>query len=130
MASKMSNLETLLIQGSGVTYAFLEETLPLLEAEGIDLDVYYLASAELFDALPPARREEIYPEERAAAAMGITGFTLPTLDRWITSRKGREASLHPFRGGHFLGSGQADKVMGQAGMDGRSQFEAIRGFLE
>jgi hypothetical protein len=57
--------------------------------------------------------------------MGITGFTLPTMDRWIRSEKGRFATLHPFRKGHFLGSGQADNVLAEAGLDGESQFEAI-----
>jgi len=119
----------ILLQGSGVTYAFLQEALPLLEAEGADLEIYYLASAELFDALPEARRREIYPEEKAAAAMGVTGFTLPTLYRWVTSERGRAASLYPFRDGHYLGSGQADKVIRQAGMDGASQAEAVRAYL-
>jgi len=116
---------TVVLQGSGVTYAFILETLPLLQKEGLDLDVYYVASAELFDALPKEEQDRIFPEEKAQSAMGITGFTLPTLYRWVRSDRGRAMTLHPFQKGHFLGSGQADMVMKEAGLDGKSQFEAI-----
>jgi transketolase len=121
---------TLVLQGSGVTYAFLQEALPLLLKDGIDLDVYYVASAELFDALPEADRNRIYPEERAREAVGITGLTLPTMYRWVASSRGRALTLHPFRRGHFLGSGQADKVLKEAGLDGESQFRAIRNWIK
>ena len=56
-------------------------------AEGIDALVYYVASAELFDLLPAEEQRAIFPEERAREAMGITGFTLPTLYRWVTLRR-------------------------------------------
>lgn len=118
------------LQGSGVAYAFIEGALPLLEREGVDLTVYYVAGAELFDSLPTARREKIFPEAHARMAMGITGFTLPTMHRWITSPQGREATLHPFMKSHFLGSGQANRVLEQAGLDGAAQFSAIMTFLE
>jgi transketolase len=101
---------TLVIQESAVAYAFVQETLPLLEDAGIDLDVYYVASAELFDLLPAERREAILPADRAAEAMGITGFTLPTMYRWIRSDLGREHTLYPFRGGRYLGSGQGERA--------------------
>jgi len=119
----------IVLQGSEVAYAFIQEALPLAVKEGLDLDVYYVASAELFDLLPPARREKIYPPKTALSAMGITGFTLPTMERWITGARGRAATLHPFQKGHYLGSGQADKVMQEAGLDGRSQFKAVKKFL-
>jgi transketolase len=120
---------TIVLQGSGVTYAFVEETLPRLESEGIDLDVYLITSAELFDTLSPSEREEIFPEAKGREAMGITGFSPPTLYRWVTSERGRAASLWPFRKGRFLGSGQAPKVLREAGLDGEGQFEAIRRFV-
>ena len=63
-------------------------------------------------------------------AMGITGFTLPTLYRWVRSDRGRAASLHPFRKGHYLGSGQAQFVLAEAGLDGEGQFQAIRAYLD
>jgi transketolase len=121
---------TVVLQESGVTYAFLQETLPLLLREGIELNVYYVASAELFDMLSPAEQEKIFPKQAAHQAMGITGFTLPTMYRWICSEKGRDMTLHPFQKGHFLGSGQADKVMAEAGLDGESQFKVISRFVK
>jgi transketolase len=117
---------TVVLQESAVTYAFVEETMPLLAEAGIDPWVYYVASAELFDRLPATRRAEIYPEERANEAIGITGFTLPTLYRWVHSQAGLDASLHPYRKGHFLGSGQGDMVLAEAGLDGAGQVAAIK----
>jgi transketolase len=116
---------TVVLQGSEVGYAFVEETLPLINKDGIDLNVYYVASAELFDLLSPSEQKRIFPETRAQEAMGITGFTLPTMYRWIRSDRGRQSTLHAFQKGHYLGSGQADKVLGEAGLDGEGQFKAI-----
>jgi transketolase len=121
---------SVVLQESGVTYAFIEQALPLLEQKGVDLNVYYVASAELFDALPPMEQERIFPEARAREAMGITGFTLPTMLRWITSARGRAMTLHPFMKGRFLGSGPAERVLSEAGLDGESQFRAVMRFLE
>jgi transketolase len=120
---------TIVLQESAVTYAFVSEALPLLEREGIDCRVYYVASAELFDALPRERRQELFPEKHAQTAMGITGFTLPTLYRWVRSEAGREATLHPYRRGHYLGSGPGEVVLAEAGLDGESQFAAIKKYL-
>jgi transketolase len=114
------------LQESAVTYAFVEEALPLLEKEGIDLLVYAVTSPELFDFLPAAERQRRFPDSHARAAMGITGFTLATMYRWVTSESGRAATLHPFQHGHYLGSGPGARVLAEAGLDGRSQFEAIR----
>lgn len=121
---------TVVLQESGVTYSFVEDALPMLLKDGIDLNVYYVASAELFDMLSPAERERMFPEARAREAMGITGFTLPTMWKWITSERGRAATLHPFKKGHYLGSGPADRVLAEAGLDGESQYKAIRQFIE
>ena len=120
---------TVVLQGSEVAYAFVQETLPLLRKDGIDLEAYYVASAELFDMLGPSRQDRVFPERIASRALGITGFTLPTMHRWITSGRGRQWTLHPFGKGHFLGSGQADAVMKEAGLDGHGQLKAIKGFL-
>ena len=120
---------TIVLQESAVAYAFLEETLPLLEQEGIDPWVYYVSSAELFDLLPVSKQKRIFPKRRAQEAIGITGFTLPTLYRWVTSERGRAASLHPFRHGSCLGSGQGAMVLAEAGLDGRGQFEAIKKYF-
>ncbi|HSQ61461.1 MAG TPA: hypothetical protein VLT84_13740 [Acidobacteriota bacterium] len=120
----------LVLQESAVTLAFVQDVLPRLEKEGVDLDVYYVASPELFDALSAEERERIFPEERAQEAMGITGFTLPTMYRWIRSDRGRAATLHPYRRGHFLGSGQGSAVLAEAGLDGDAQYDAIRDYLD
>jgi transketolase len=121
---------TIVLQGSGVTLAFVQDVLPRLNEAGIDLNIYYVASAELFDALPAEERKGIFPEERAREAMGITGFTLPTLYRWVSSEAGRSMSVHPFMKGHFLGSGQADYVLAEAGLDGEGQYQAIRAYVD
>lgn len=116
---------TIVLQGSEVAYAFVDEALPLIDGEGLNLHVLYVSSSELFDELGPDAQARIYPAELAAEAMGITGFTLATLYRWIVSAEGRARSLHPFMKGHYLGSGQGAAVLHEAGLDGRSQFDAI-----
>jgi transketolase len=121
---------TLVLQESGVTLAFVADVLPRLEREGVDLDVYYVASAELFDALTAAEREGIFPEASAREAMGITGFTLATMYRWVRSDRGRAATLHAYVKGHYLGSGQGAAVLQEAGLDAEAQYAAIRGFLD
>jgi len=120
---------TLVLQESAVTYAFVEQALPLLERDGVDPWVYSVASAELFDLLPEEEQQRIFPEERAREAMGITGFTLPTMYRWVRSDLGRAHTLHPFRKGHFLGSGPGPMVLAEAGLDGESQRRAILDYL-
>jgi transketolase len=121
---------TLVLQESGVTLAFVNDVLPRLEQDGIDLEVAYVASAELFDALSREEQDAIFPEERGRSAMGISGFTLPTLYRWVTSQLGRACSLHPYKKGHYLGSGQAESVLCEAGLDGEAQYRSIRAWLD
>jgi transketolase len=121
---------TLVLQESAVTYAFVTGALPRLEQDGIDPLVYSVSSAELFDMLPPEEQARILPEANAMAAMGITGFTLATMYRWVRSDLGRSMTLHPFHRGHFLGSGQGHVVLEEAGLDGEGQYRAIRRFLD
>lgn len=120
---------SLVLQESGVAYAFVEQTLPLLARAGIDLDVYYVASAELFDLLSPVEKDRIFPESVAMRAMGMTGFTLPTMYRWIRSDLGRARTLHPFSQGRYPGSGPGARVIAEAGLDGDAQLEAIVGYV-
>jgi transketolase len=120
---------TIVLQGTGVTNAFVTETLPLIENAGLGLNVYVITSAELFDMLPAAEREKIFPEAHQHQAMGITDFTFATMTRWVRSDYGRAHSLHPFWHGHFLGSGSGAMVMAEAGLDGVGQFEAIRAYV-
>lgn len=124
MSSKQYN-GTLVLQESGVTNTFVRYVLPMIDKEGLNMNIYYVASAELFDLLPEERQKEIYPLERAIEAMGITGFTLPTMYRWILSPEGRKRTLHPFRKGHYLGSGKAEKVLEEADLHPEGQFKAI-----
>jgi transketolase len=118
------------LQGSAVTYAFVDQTLPLLEEAGIDLDVYLVTSAELFDRLSEDEQRAIFPEEAAQQAMGITGFTLPTMYRWIRSDPGRIYTMYPFQKGHYLSSGVGDMVVHEAGLDGEGQLEQIKAYVE
>jgi transketolase len=115
----------IVLQESGVTYAFVERVLPEIDRRGLRLNVFYITSVELFDLLPASRQAAIFPAELARHAMGITGFTLPTLYRWIRSEEGIARSLHPFRHGRYPGSGQAEKVLEEAGLDGESQLRAV-----
>ncbi|HSG27299.1 MAG TPA: hypothetical protein VLA34_02375, partial [Candidatus Krumholzibacterium sp.] len=92
--------------------------------------IYYVASAELFDLLPEDEQEKIYPESLACEAMGITGLTLPTMYRWVTSRGGRAHTVHAFKNGRYLGSGQAHKVLEEAGLHGEGQWEAVRKYAD
>ena len=94
---------TVVLQESAVTYAFVEEALPLLAEKGVDALVYYVASAELFDLLPLVRQREIFPEERGREAIGITGFTLPTLFRWVRSDAGLAGQPAPVPCGSLPG---------------------------
>jgi len=121
---------TVVLQGSAVAYAFLLDALPRLDHAGVAVNAFYVASSDLFDLLPSKERAEIFPAELGNEAIGITDFTLPTMFRWITTERGRAATLHPFLNGHFLGSGQGHRVLEQAGIDGESQFQAILRFAE
>ncbi len=121
---------TVVLQGSGVTYAFVQDALPRLIEDGFDLNVYYVSSAELFDMQPLETQRQIFPEAKGREAIGITGFTLATMYRWITSEHGRAKTLHPFRKGHYLGSGQANMVLTEAGLDGENQYRAIASYVQ
>jgi transketolase len=118
------------LQGSDVAYGFVQEALPRLRADGLDLVVLYVASAELFDLLSAEQRRAVYPEALARRAVGITGFTLPTMYRWIPCDLGRAHTLYPFAKGHYLGSGTGEMVIAEAGLDGEGQYRAIRAFVD
>ena len=121
---------TVVLQGSGVTYAFITGVLPHLDKEKLDVNVYVITSSELFDRLPEAERERTFPEEHQLDAMGVTDFTLPTITRWVRSDYGRSHTLHPFRHGHFLGSGTGAMVMAEAELDGASQLKHVREYVQ
>jgi transketolase len=121
---------TIILQESGVTIEFITKVLPRLDKEGINLNLYYISSAELFDMLPDEEKQSILPGKICEAALGITGFTLPTMYRWITSPEMRKRILHPFRKGYYLGSGSAESVLLQAGLDGDSMYKEVKAYLD
>ncbi len=116
---------TLVLQGNGVATIFVQEVLPLLDEKGLNLNVFYVSSTELFNRLSPEERERIFPEALRYEAMGITDFTLPTMYRWVRSEEGLRRTLHSFRENHYLGSGQAHKVLQEAGIHAEGQLTAI-----
>jgi len=121
---------TIVLQGNAVAIIFLTDVLPELEKRGFNLNIFYVTSIELFRALPAEEQERIFPEKLAYEAMGITDFTLPTMYYWVRSNDGLRRSLYPFRGGHFLGSGQAEKVLEEAGVHAAGQIQAISEYAE
>ncbi len=121
---------SIILQESGVTIEFITKVLPELDKEGYNLNIYYVSSAELFDAYPEAEREQILPYTVRNEAMGITGFTLPTMYKWITNSDGRHRILHPFKKGFYLGSGTADSVLYQAGLDGDTILKEVKNYLD
>ncbi len=121
---------SIILQESGVTIEFVTKVLPALDKEGYNLNIYYVSSAELFDAYPEAQREQILPYAVRREAMGITGFTLPTMYKWITDSDGRHRILHPFKKGFYLGSGTADSVLYQAGLDGDTILKEVKNYLD
>ena len=121
---------TLVLQGSDVTNIFVKDVLPCVDKAGLNLNIYYITSAELFDLLPEQEQESLFPQAHRQEAMGITGFTLSTLYKWLLSEEGRKASLHAFSKGHYLGSGQAHKVLEEANLHGEGQWQAIMAYAE
>jgi transketolase len=120
---------TIVYQGSEVAYAFASGVLPVLKEKGINLDVYYVASAELFERLSAEEKSKIYPYSAASSAMMFSGFTAATTYRWIMSERGREYTLYPWKSGNFLGSGRGDVCLEQAGMHAEAQLEVIQRFI-
>ncbi|UCF05251.1 MAG: hypothetical protein JSV33_15245 [bacterium] len=121
---------TLVLQGSGMTNTFVTVVLPRIDEAGLNMNIFYITSAELFSMLPDDEQERIFPEELTGEAIGMTGLTLPTLYRWVTSREGRRRSVHAFLHGHYLGSGKAHKVFEEAGLHGDGQWKTIREYTD
>jgi len=113
------------LQGCAVALLFSRHVLPELDKQGIPVNVFYVSSAELFDLLPTAEQQAIYPARLAQHAMAVTDYTWPTIARWVHSQDGLRHSLHSFAKGRFLGSGSWDKVLEEAGLDGPAQLKAV-----
>ena len=116
---------TIVLQGNGVTTVFVNEVLPRLRDMRLNLNVFYIASKELYDLLDEKEQEELYPECCALEAMGVTDFTLPTMYFWIRSKEGIERTLHPFKQGRYPCSGRAEAVLKEAGLDAGAQLKAV-----
>ncbi len=116
---------TVVLQGNGVASIFMNEVLPHLQERNLNMNIYYITSAELFNLLTAEEQEAIFPEALTRESMGITDFTLPTMHRWVRSDQGLRRTLHSFRAGHYLGSGSAAKVLEEAGVDARGQLKSI-----
>lgn len=120
---------TIIVQGAGVA-RYVAEILPELNANGPDVNIIYVTSRELFELLPKEEQEKILPLELRHQAMGITDFTLPTLDVWLLSQAGRQHTLFPHRDGVFLGSGAASKVYEEAGLNAPALLKAVRAYVQ
>jgi transketolase len=121
---------TIVLQGNGVASIFINDVLPKLEERGLNMNIYYVTSVELFKLLPQAEQEAIFPEALTYEAMGITDFTMPTLHQWIRSNDGMRRSLHSFRAGHYLGSGSAAKVLEEAGVNAEGQLASVLAYAK
>jgi transketolase len=116
---------TLVIQGCGAASVFLNGVIDRLDQKGLNMNIYYVASAELFKLLTDKEQEHIFPESFRTHAMGLTDFTLPTLYQWIRWNEGLRRTLSPFRNGHYLSTGTADKVLEEAGLHSKGQLKGI-----
>ena len=121
---------TIVLQGNGVATIFVTDVLPRIVEAGYNLNVFYISSVELFNLLDESEQESIFPEKLTFESMGITDFTLPTLYRWVRSSAGIKQTLHSFRRGHYLGSGNAAKVLEEAGIHADGQWAAIKAYVE
>lgn len=117
---------TIILQGSAVMNEFVTAVLPRLEQTGFQFNCYYVSSAELFDLLPLDEQRRILPTTLQAEAMCITDFTAPTMEHWVQSNFGRRHSLSAFSAGGYPGSGKAEFVLRETGLDSVSQLLAIQ----
>ncbi|MFA6434854.1 MAG: hypothetical protein WCW52_09180 [Elusimicrobiales bacterium] len=119
---------TVVLQGNGVAEIFVYEVLPKLKEAGLNMNVLYVSSKDLFDLLGDEEQEKIFPEKLAMEAMGMTDFTLPTMYYWVRSGGGMARTLHSFRKGGYPGGGRAADVFKEAGLDAAAQFAAVKDY--
>jgi transketolase len=119
---------TVVLQGNAVATIFAHEVLPKIKEAGLNMNVLYISSKELFELLDPEEKEKLFPEKLAMEAMGMTDFTLPTMYYWVRSRDGIARTLHSFRNGGYPGSGKAADVLKEAGLDAGAQFTAVKDY--
>ncbi|MDR0953338.1 MAG: hypothetical protein LBM71_04030 [Elusimicrobiota bacterium] len=119
----------IVVQGAGAGEIFVQEVLPELKKEGVEINAYYVASRELFDLLPQDEQERVFPLADRQRAIAITDFTLPTMHCWLKSEMGVKFSIYPFKQGKYLTSGKAADVYKEAKMDALGQLEQIKQYL-
>lgn len=117
------------VQGAGVGKIVVDQILPRLQEEGLDLNFIYVSSRELFELLPEAEQEALVPQELRRRAMGLTDFTMPTMDTWLLSDYGRQHTLYPQKKGGYLGSASAANIYKEAGMDAAGILAALRAYV-
>lgn len=120
---------TVFVQGAGVGKIFVNEVLPEIKKSGLDVNVIYVASRELFELLPEEQQLRLVPVALRRAATGVTDFTPPTMQCWLESESGRKHMLYPHKKCGYLGSGGAHKVYEEAGLDGKTVFNAVRDYV-
>ena len=91
------------VQGAGVGKIVVDQILPRLKEEGLDLNFIYVSSREL--------------------------FTMPTMDTWLLSDYGRQHTLYPQKKGGYLGSASAANIYKEAGMDAAGILAALRAYV-
>ncbi len=122
---------TVFVQGAGIARIVVEKVLPeILAGNMSDLNIIYVTSRELFELLPQDEQNKLVPPSLMQRAMGITDFTLPTLDCWIHSQAGRKHCLCPHQNGRYLGSAAGPKLYEEAGLDGPALLQALRAYAE
>ena len=122
---------TVFVQGAGAGRIVVEKVLPeILAGNAPDVNLIYVASRELFELLPQEEQDQLVPAQLMQRAMGITDFTLPTLDCWLHSQKGRAYAVYPHKNGRYLGSGVGAKLYAEAGMDGDALLTQIRAYVQ
>lgn len=121
---------TVFVQGAGVGRIVAEEILPVLAKEKLNLNIVYITSRELFEALPEKEQEKLLPLPMRHQAMGITDFTRPTLEAWLLSQAGRRYTLYPHKNGAFLGSGNAAKVYQEAGLSAADILAVLKAYVK
>lgn len=117
-----------IVQGAGIGTDFVNAVLPELKKTGLNLNVIYVSSRELFESLPPSEQEELVPVALRKRAMGVTDFTLPTMDCWLLSDLGRRHTVFPHKSGKYLASANAAKVYEEAGMASGDILKAVIGY--
>jgi transketolase len=120
----------IILQGAGAGEIFVNKVLPELKQKGFKLNVYYVASRELFTMLSQSEQDAILPPQDKKRAIAITDYTLPTMYSWLKSEAGVKMSLYPFMQHKYMTSGKGDDVYREAHLDAQNQLKSVLEYLE